>query len=250
LLTRGSFDPLFNELSANIDEPAIFNTAGASGLAIATREATIEMKLRAAGDFATLKHLLDEVNASPRPIQLVSEELVRWAGGIAETTMHAFAHDRLGLLGVGCPFELRTQVRLHWRSLQISIETATIEYPVRIESILQSSVNTHQGFGHRCERALSFVSGAHQGGVSTDAGCSVTHLLRLTPCPPPALGAAPFDELTSWQFETRCGRWDGQAPQTLASSEVRIGEAEECMGMIAHAKPPGCCFFRWELKAT
>jgi hypothetical protein len=127
LLARGSFNPLFNEFSANIDEPAIFNATGASTLAIATCEATIEMKLRAPGGFATFKHLLDEVNASPRPIQFVSEELVRWTGGIAETTMHAFAHYCLGLLGVGCPFKLRTQVSLHRRSSQISIETAAIE---------------------------------------------------------------------------------------------------------------------------
>ncbi len=42
------------------------------------------------------QHLLDEIDAAPRSVELVAQQLVGRAGGVAETAVHALAQDRVG----------------------------------------------------------------------------------------------------------------------------------------------------------
>ncbi len=57
---------------------------------------------------AVLQHVLDQVDAAARAVELVAERHIGRAGGGAETAMHAFAQDllrfgdmRIGKLGKG-----------------------------------------------------------------------------------------------------------------------------------------------------
>jgi len=53
--------------------------------------------LGAPADLAAFQHLLDEIDAAARPVQLVAEKLVGGASGIAEAAVHAAAQDGLGV---------------------------------------------------------------------------------------------------------------------------------------------------------
>jgi hypothetical protein len=47
------------------------------------------------------QHLLDQVDAPARPVELVAQQLIGRAGRGAETTMHAATQDLLGLAAGG-----------------------------------------------------------------------------------------------------------------------------------------------------
>ena len=53
----------------------------------------------------TFKHLLDEINSPARTIQLVAENLLRWAGRSAKAAVHAGAQDCVGLNAFGRVFD-------------------------------------------------------------------------------------------------------------------------------------------------
>ena len=110
------------------------------------------MQLRALRDFRPLQHLLDEVDAPSRTVELIAEHLVGWAGRIAEPAVHAFAQDRLRVLAVAGLAEFRAQRSLHGGS-EIGIESAGIENAVGIERLLEGSVNAHQRIRNPRERA-------------------------------------------------------------------------------------------------
>src|SRR5579862_7610356 len=55
------------------------------------------MKLGALGHGRTLEHLLHEVDAAARAVELVAEHVVRRARREAEAAVHALAQDRVGL---------------------------------------------------------------------------------------------------------------------------------------------------------
>jgi hypothetical protein len=62
-----------------------------------------------------LEHLLDEIDAAARPVELVAEELVGRAGRGAEAAVHALAQDRLGLGAVDGAGEFGSDLGLHVR---------------------------------------------------------------------------------------------------------------------------------------
>ncbi|MNT90624.1 hypothetical protein D3C72_2315590 [compost metagenome] len=55
------------------------------------------MQLGLGADLVAFQHLLDQVDAPAWAVQLVAEQLVGRAGGVAEAAMHAAAQDALGL---------------------------------------------------------------------------------------------------------------------------------------------------------
>ena len=57
------------------------------------------------------EHLLDQVDAAARAVELVAEQLVGRAGGGAEAAVHALAQDRLGLAAVGRAGEFGSECR-------------------------------------------------------------------------------------------------------------------------------------------
>src|SRR4051794_34885234 len=67
------------------------------------------------GDHAVgaLEHVLDQVDAAARAVELVTEQHVGRAGRGAEAAMHAFAQDGLRRLDVGIGELRQGEVRLH-----------------------------------------------------------------------------------------------------------------------------------------
>jgi hypothetical protein len=60
------------------------------------------------------EHLLDQVDAPARAVELVAEQLVGRAGGGAEAAVHALAQDGLGLAAVGAlPWNSGDELGLH-----------------------------------------------------------------------------------------------------------------------------------------
>jgi hypothetical protein len=71
------------------------------------------MQLRFSGNRLTLEHLLHQVNAAARAIQLVAQQLVRRAGRQAETTVDASAHYLFRLLAFRRVFDEICEMGLH-----------------------------------------------------------------------------------------------------------------------------------------
>src|SRR5690606_32290726 len=88
------------------------------------------------GGRLSLGHLLDEVDASARPVELVAEQLVGRAGGSAETAMHAFAQDGFGFLPVGRALEPVCEMGFHVRRVRFGSE-------VRVAELRTSEVRIH-----------------------------------------------------------------------------------------------------------
>src|SRR5208283_786356 len=65
------------------------------------------------GRAVVLQHLLDQVDAAARAIELVAEEHVGWAGRGAEAAMDALADDAFGLGEVRALQQVFGEIRLH-----------------------------------------------------------------------------------------------------------------------------------------
>ena len=71
------------------------------------------MTTRRFAAFTVLEKLLDQVDAPPRAVALVTEVLVGWTGRIAKTAVHTTAHDRIGNGNFGIASELFVNSGLH-----------------------------------------------------------------------------------------------------------------------------------------
>jgi hypothetical protein len=88
-----SLDPL----PADVDQVAIFHAGRTGRLAVAAGQAAVEMPPGGLAGRAGLEHLLHEIDAPARAVQLVAEQLVGRAGGVAEAAMDAISQDAVGL---------------------------------------------------------------------------------------------------------------------------------------------------------
>ncbi len=95
-----------DHMAADVDQPTVLDPARAGRLAVAAGQAAVEVQLRAARDRRAFEHLLDQVDAPARPVELVAEQLVGRAGRGAEAAVHAFAQDGLGLATLAGVLEL------------------------------------------------------------------------------------------------------------------------------------------------
>ena len=71
------------------------------------------MELRFRGGLRAFEHLLYEIDAAARAVQLVAEKLVGGAGGRAEAAVDALAQDRVGVAPFGSVLDEVSQVCLH-----------------------------------------------------------------------------------------------------------------------------------------
>ena len=98
---------VLDEFTPNIEKLAITNAGRACRLTVEAGQATIEMFLGALRDVSTLEYLLDRIDATARTIELITEKLIGWAGGVAEPTVHALAQNVINLLtACGIPDEV------------------------------------------------------------------------------------------------------------------------------------------------
>jgi hypothetical protein len=71
------------------------------------------VQLRLARRLGAFQHLLDQVDAPARAIELVAQQLVGRAGGGAEAAVHAGAQDRFGLVAFARALDEIGQIGLH-----------------------------------------------------------------------------------------------------------------------------------------
>jgi hypothetical protein len=71
------------------------------------------MFLRFCGRRFAFEQLLDQIDASTRPIELIAENLIRRAGCVTEAAMHARAQDFIGFVGTRQTAGAIGKVRLH-----------------------------------------------------------------------------------------------------------------------------------------
>ena len=56
--------------------------------------------MRQPGNRLAFEHLFDQIDTPARPVELVTEQLIGRAGGVAETAVHTSAQDGVGLAAV------------------------------------------------------------------------------------------------------------------------------------------------------
>jgi hypothetical protein len=115
-LSSGGADLRVDDLAADVDEMPVAHARRAGRLAAAAREAAIEVQLRLRGRRRAFEHLLDQVDAPARAVELVAEQLVGRARRRAEAAMHARAQDRVGLAAFRACRDERRERGLHQSS--------------------------------------------------------------------------------------------------------------------------------------
>ena len=84
--------------AADVDQLPVLDAARAGGLAVAGRSGSgPDAAGCCAVTGAAFEHLLDQVDAAARPVELIAEQLIGRAGGVAEAAVHALAQNRFGL---------------------------------------------------------------------------------------------------------------------------------------------------------
>ena len=115
---------LIHDFATDLDQPAVSHTGRAGGFTGAAGKATVKMGLCSGADLVAFQHLLDQVDATARPVQLIAKQLVGWAGGCTETAVYAGAQNRLCILDVRVAQKLFADVGLH--ELQIRVQLAGV----------------------------------------------------------------------------------------------------------------------------
>jgi len=87
-----------HQLAADVHQPAVLDAGGAGGFAGTAGQAAVQMQLRARRGRGTFEHLLDEIDPASRSVELITEELVGRAGGVAEPAVDAFPQNGIRLL--------------------------------------------------------------------------------------------------------------------------------------------------------
>jgi hypothetical protein len=110
---KGPWRAVLYHLTADIYQPAVANPGGAGGLAGTASQAAIQVPPGCLRNGLAFQTFLDEVNTSPRPVQLVPQQLIGWTGRGAESAMHAFAQNAVGFAALGGVVDEIGQVGLH-----------------------------------------------------------------------------------------------------------------------------------------
>src|SRR6516164_10367027 len=98
---RGARHTLLDERAADIEQSPVAHPGGTGTLAGATGETAIQVQLRAGRHRLALEQLLHEIDATPRTVELVPEQLIGRTGRQAEPTVHAAAQDGVGFTAGG-----------------------------------------------------------------------------------------------------------------------------------------------------
>ena len=96
------------------EEVGVDHAAGTGGLAGKAGEAVVDMLDRAGGrGDPAFEHVLDQVDAAARSLELVAGQEIGRTGGVAEPAVHAGAQHLLGHLHAGIALQLRGYRSLH-----------------------------------------------------------------------------------------------------------------------------------------
>ena len=203
---------LLDEAPPDVDEPPVLHARRTCRLACAAREAAIEVQLRALRDRRALEHLLHEVDAPARTVELVAQQVVRRACGEAEAAVHALAQDRVGLEAARRILDPVGELGLHGQ-----------------KSYMRPGLRMPAGSNASLRRLWILASAGRSGWKMPSAPLPPR---KMVACPPsrstverssqrvdrargPAKASAPFDQLGLRRLDLRRGLRQRQAPQRL-----------------------------------
>jgi hypothetical protein len=106
----------FDYMASDVEQAAVVHARRARGLARPAGETAIEVELRLLRDRLAFQHLLHEIDAPARPVELVAEYLVSRAGRGAEAAVHALAQDRIRFAAFGRVLDEIGEAGLHQKS--------------------------------------------------------------------------------------------------------------------------------------
>ena len=128
-----------HDRAADVEQPAVLDAGRTGRLAAAAGEAAVEVQLRLRGRRRAFEHLLDEVDAPARAVELVAQELVGRAGRGAEPAVDAATQDGVGFPALGRVPDECGERGLHGES-EIRIHPAAVQDALRVEVRLQPPV--------------------------------------------------------------------------------------------------------------
>ena len=146
-----------DQLAADVDQLAVPHAGRAGGLAVAAGQAAVEVRCVARGRRGALQHLLDQIDAPARPVELVAEQLVgRDRSRCRSRSARSCAGWPRPRCRRGCPCSQSAR----WVSIvsEIRIHAAGIEDAGGIELALQALVDRRDRGGQRLEDACASVS--------------------------------------------------------------------------------------------
>ena len=112
-LRQRTHDAFVDIAAADIHQAAVTHTRWASGFAVPTGEAAIQMTLGLGGYRCAFHHFFHQVNTTTRAIELVTQNLIGWARGGTEATVHTFVNNGLECTDVGIILEFGNNLDLH-----------------------------------------------------------------------------------------------------------------------------------------
>ncbi|MNE15496.1 hypothetical protein D3C80_1084060 [compost metagenome] len=135
---------MLNHGATDVEQVVVLHSGRTGGFTVAAGQAAVQVSLGLGRDRLAFEHLLDQVNASARTIQLIAQQLVGGAGGRAEPAMHAGAQNTFGFLGTGKTFGLFAQISLHGALSDFGVQAARVEDALGIELQLEIAVVAQQ----------------------------------------------------------------------------------------------------------
>ena len=84
---------------------------------------------------SALEHFLDLVDAAARPVELIAQQAIRRACGVAEPAVDALPEDLRGFLSGGGGGDEIRESGVH--ASELAIKTAGVQHPARIEDTLE-----------------------------------------------------------------------------------------------------------------
>ena len=102
-----------NHTPADVEQTPVLDSRRAGRLAAKATQAAVEVQLCRCARRSAFEHLLHQVDAPARTVELIATQLVGRAGCVAEAAVHAPADDSCGFLTVGCVPDEIGQIRLH-----------------------------------------------------------------------------------------------------------------------------------------
>ena len=111
----GSAHALVHHAPADVEQPPILDPRRTGRFARAAGQATVEMQLRDGRNRLPFQHLLHEIDAPARPIELIAQKLIGGTGRTAEAAVHALAQDRVCFAAFGRVLDEVGEIGLHER---------------------------------------------------------------------------------------------------------------------------------------
>jgi hypothetical protein len=112
-IVEGALDALLDHPAADVGQASVPHAGRTGGLAVEAGEAAVQVQLGLAGGLDAFEHLLDQVDAATRAIELVAQQLVSRASGGAEAAVHAGAQDGVGLVAFRRALDEIGEIGLH-----------------------------------------------------------------------------------------------------------------------------------------